>query len=594
MQIQDHCAGVVTVCLTTVLSLLAGCGKPAGVRTTTQPAASQPIAATPAPAVSSPAKVGTGSFAEVDGGKLYYEVAGKGPSIVLIHDELLHSEEWDAQIAAFSGDYRVIRYDRRGYGRSPASTTSYSDAEDLLAVLSAADASHAALIACGDGAALAVDFAASRPEMVDAMILVGPTFDGLGYSSHFVERFRANIGPDDEASIARWAEDRYLTAPANAAARERVRALLKANPQNVGREQHRYARPIRSDAAEALSGIGVPVLILVGAEDIADVHAHAGAAEARILGSQRSVVPAAGHLPHLEKPEAFNAAVGDFLQLVGRRLRHAGIRRYGSGFAVVDGGFLYYEIMGRGEPLVLIHGGGLDRRMWDAQVRTLAKQYRVLLYDVRGHGLSSRTPPVYSDHGDLRQLLEQLRITRVHVMGLSLGGRIAIDFAIEHPEMVRSLIPVAPGLSGYNFVGPDLKENLQRLMEALQAGDAEQACEFMQRSWTDGPRRTPDQVDAGVRKAVRDMLRYNMAAGRGMGGSAVPNPPAMRRLGEIHAPTQVIVGDIDMSDILKIVDMLCEEVPGAKRVTIAGAAHMVNMEKPEEFNRAVLEFLEKH
>ena len=618
MQIQDHCSGVVVVGLATAITIFTGCGQPAGVKTTTQAAASQPAVAASAPVAFMPAVAEASKFAEVDGGELYYEVAGKGPTLVLIHDELLHGEAWDAQFAEFSGDYRVIRYDRRGYGRSPAATASYSDGDDLMAILEATKANRAVLIASGDGAALAAEFASNHPEMVDALVFVGPTIDGLGYSSHYVERFRANRDVDGEASITKWAEDRYLTAtsetkgpsqgaelaPAisrchtgpgtSATARERVRTMLTANPQNVSREKHRYARPVQFDAAAALSGIRLPSLILVGAEDIADVHAHAGAVEARVVGSRRIVVPGAGHLPQMEQPEACNTAIRQFLSLVARRLGHAGLGKYKSGFAPVDGGVLYYETMGRGEPLVLIHGGMVDRRMWDGQVKAFAKRYRVILYDVRGHGLSSGAMQPYRDQEDLRQLLEHLHIKRAHVMGLSLGGRIAIDFAVEHPKMVRCLIPVAPGLSGYNFLGPDQKENQQRLGEALAKGDDEQAREYMQRSWTDGPKRTPDQVDPKVRAAVREMLRFNMAAGRGMGYSLQASPPAIRRLGDIRAPTLAIVGDIDMSDILKIVDKVCEEVPEAKRVMIEGAAHMVNMENPEEFNRAVLEFLEKH
>lgn len=593
MQIQNHRAGMI-LCLTTALAIFAGCGKPQGAQTASQPSANPPVAAALAPAEMPQPAAEAGGLVEVPGGKLYYEVSGSGPALVLIHDELLHGAIWDAQFADFSSDYRVIRYDRRGYGRSPASTTSYADTDDLSAVLTATNTKHAALIASGDGAALAVDFTSNHPDMVDVLVLVGPTIDGLGYSAPFVERFYANLGSDGQASAGKWADDRYLIAPANPTAREHVRAMLAANPQNLSREKHQYARPYQFDVPAVLSYLRVPTLILAGAEDIADVHAHAGAIESRVLGSRRFVLPDAGHLPHLEQPAAFNTTVRQFLSLVARRLNHVGLRRYRSGYAPVDGGALYYEIMGRGEPLVLIHGGVVDRRMWEGQVEAFAEKHRIVLYDVRGHGLSTGTLLPYSDCEDLRQLLKHLHIKSAHVMGLSLGGRIAIDFAITHADMVRCLIPVAPGLSGYNFVAPDLEENIRQLTEALQSGDHERARELMQRAWTDGPRRTPDKVDPDVREAVRNMLRFNMTPGRGMGRPILPSPPAMGRLGEIQASTLIVVGDVDMSDILKIVDKLCEEVPEARRVTIPGAAHMVNMEQPEAFNRAVLEFLEKH
>jgi pimeloyl-ACP methyl ester carboxylesterase len=262
-----------------------------------------------------------------------------------------------------------------------------------------------------------------------------------------------------------------------------------------------------------------------------------------------------------------------------------------SGSAKVDGTQLYYEFLGNGEPLVLIHGGLIDLRMWDDQFEFFAQHYRVIRYDVRGHGRSPSPPGAYRDDNDLAALLKHLGVERAHVMGLSLGGRIAVDFALMHPEMVISLIPVAPGLSGYSFTADELKENREGLNAAYARGDYDAAVEFFQRSWTDGPRRTPEQVDPEVRERVRAMAIEGIQPGKKLGQSHWPNPPAIGRLSEVRVPTLVIVGDLDMPDIHTIVDLLMEGIPGAKKVTIPGAAHMVNMEQPNEFNQAVLKFL---
>ena len=160
--------------------------------------------------------------------------------------------------------------------------------------------------------------------------------------------------------------------------------------------------------------------------------------------------------------------------------------------------------------------------------------------------------------------------------------------------MVGCLIPVAPGLSGYQLDGEDLIDKDRRLEEAVRSGDYEKARELMLQSWTDGPKRTPDQVNPEVRQAVSYMLKHGMAPGRSMGRSLPPRPPAIRRLGEIRVPTLIFIGTLDMSDIHRIVDRLVAEIPGARRATIDGVAHMVNMERPAEFNRIATEFLEAH
>jgi pimeloyl-ACP methyl ester carboxylesterase len=258
------------------------------------------------------------------------------------------------------------------------------------------------------------------------------------------------------------------------------------------------------------------------------------------------------------------------------------------GKAHLEGADLYYETAGQGPALVLAHAGFVDRRMWDEQFPEFAQHYRVVRYDRRGFGDSELTPGPFSHRRDLYQLLKFLDIERAHLLGCSAGGAAVLDFALEHPEMTASLTLVSSALGGYQFQGA-MPQPLQDLMAALQAKDIDTAAELAVRLWIDGPQRTPDQVDARIRARGREMSR-----------SALPNvfvaeepldPPAIQRLHELAVPTLVVVGDLDDASIATIGGLLATRIAGARRVVISGAAHLPNMEKPEEFNREVLAFL---
>ncbi|UCF32950.1 MAG: alpha/beta fold hydrolase [Phycisphaerales bacterium] len=544
----------------------------------------------------------TSGYVDIEGGKLFYESAGAGPVIVLIHDGLMHREVWENQFPALADQYRLIRYDRQGYGKSETPKQPYSDADDLLTLFRTLNVERATLMGGSSGGGLAVEFTLEHPEMVDALVLVGAVVEGLGTSAHFMKRAYANFKGTPEETMELWINDRYQIAPQNESARKRMGELLRANPQNLDLSKHRLRQRPPYYSLERLSEIRVPTLIVVGEADTPDVHAHAGAIESGILGAYREVVAGAGHLVYLEQPQEFNRLVGEFLSLIARRLERGGPNGksapetsdalpFESGFVKVDGTALYYEVLGQGEPLVMIHGGLLDHRMWDDQFDVFAKRYKVIRYDARGHGLTNGPSGSFHDHEDLLRLLQHLGVERAHVMGLSMGGRIAVDLALEHPEMVKSLIPVSSGLSGYNFTGPDFLENTKNLREAYRKGDYALATEWFQRAWTDGPERTPEQVDPKVRERVHWMIFHCIQPGRNLAQALSPEPPAISRLGEIKVPMLIILGDLDMSDIHVIVDKLAKDVEQAQKVVMPNAAHMVNMEQPVAFNKAVLEFL---
>jgi pimeloyl-ACP methyl ester carboxylesterase len=264
-----------------------------------------------------------------------------------------------------------------------------------------------------------------------------------------------------------------------------------------------------------------------------------------------------------------------------------------NGYAELGQSRLYYEISGDGSPVVLIHGGLLDLRMWDPQMEAFTARYRVLRYDASSHGRSVTPPDAYFDHEDLDRLLTHLDIDRAVLVGLSMGGRIAIDLALEHPDRVEALVVVGPGLGGFRFDSPEVQAARPEAIEAWGAGDWDRVTEIFQRQWTDGPHRAPEDVDPEVRETVRTMIRATLerAADGQVTEGRTMDPPAIDRLDELDVPTLVIVGELDMPDIHEIADLLVAKNPNAERIEIDGVAHMVNLESPDEFNRTVLEFL---
>ena len=247
---------------------------------------------------------------------IYGEVTGSGSPVVLSHDGLLPNESWDAQFGVFAADYRVARWDRRGYGRSPRPTEPFSSVEDLANVVRAVSDSPAALVGCSFGSLVTQHCALDFPELVAALVLVGPIVSGLPFSEHFTTRGgrgQPAIDAPVAEQIAYWSgSDPWFVAPANRTARQRLHDLLTANQHNLPPPLE-LERFLHRPALPRLGEIAVPTLIVVGELDIPDVHAHSGAIEAAIPGATRVVLPGSGHLPQLEVPDEFNRVVLEFL-----------------------------------------------------------------------------------------------------------------------------------------------------------------------------------------------------------------------------------------------------------------------------------------
>ena len=261
----------------------------------------------------------------------------------------------------------------------------------------------------------------------------------------------------------------------------------------------------------------------------------------------------------------------------------------------VRGGNLYYETAGEGPPLVLIHAGFLDSRMWDNQFQLFTKGARVIRYDVRGYGRSSRPNEEYSDAEDLFALLKHLDIENATILGVSNGGRIALDFVSVHPAMVNSLILVSPGIRGYKSSGPeedreweelDKKGDLQDL--AISENRIDDAVKMDLEIWASAQGMTSKSrileiatANSHIHKNPPNKLQKS------------PEPSAFTKLSQIRIPTTLIVGDQDVKGMQLMTKRLHELIPGSKLKVIRGADHIANMSRPEEFNAIVSSFLKQ-
>jgi pimeloyl-ACP methyl ester carboxylesterase len=263
----------------------------------------------------------------------------------------------------------------------------------------------------------------------------------------------------------------------------------------------------------------------------------------------------------------------------------------GHGFAPVNGTRLFYQVRGTGSVVVLIHGGQLDCRMWDDQFTAFSQHFRVIRYDVRGYGGSFRPEMLSSDADDLAGLLDYLKVNKAHITGLSLGGRIAIDFALAHPTRVSSLTLAGPGLSGYEPPGgteTDLR--MWNIIKAARDEGPEKATAL----WLKDPFMAPAMEQARLVPALERIARENAHCWlENPVLQRSPQPVAATRLGEIKVPTLLIIGDRDVPQIKATIETLQKGISGSKKVSIKDAGHMVNMEKPDIFNEAVLSFLRR-
>jgi pimeloyl-[acyl-carrier protein] methyl ester esterase len=259
----------------------------------------------------------------------------------------------------------------------------------------------------------------------------------------------------------------------------------------------------------------------------------------------------------------------------------------------VDGAELYYEAEGSGTPVILIHGWSLNLRMWDLQVPDLRRHYRVIRYDRRGFGRSTGAEDFSKDVADLGAFIDSLHLGKVHLVGNSQGGRVALDYAILHPGGVRTLTlhgTVAPAGFPFAWTGADRPP----FDEWAKIPQAERLDAF-RRDWRSHPLMA---LPPGMNRAriSRDEMIDAYRGDRLL----KPQPPApvpsstMDDIRKLPTPTLIIIGQDEVPFLQIVARSLAYYLPAAQLVVVPGGGHMINLVQPNRYNAALMKFLDSN
>jgi pimeloyl-ACP methyl ester carboxylesterase len=237
-------------------------------------------------------------------------------------------------------------------------------------------------------------------------------------------------------------------------------------------------------------------------------------------------------------------------------------------------------------PLLFIHAGIADRRMWDPQWDALAETWDVARLDLRGFG-ESGTPPIgpLSPVEDVIAMMDDAALERVHLVAASLGSGVAVEVALTVPDRVASLVLCPPGGSLLSARTDDLRAFGEEENAALDAGDLDAAVEANIRAWVVGPGRTRADVDPDVVAAVRRMQRRAFEIDQVLEDvdRVELAPPALERLDQIQAPTLVLLGGHDLEATKDAAERLCSGIRHVQRIDWPDAAHLPSLEHPDRF-----------
>jgi 3-oxoadipate enol-lactonase len=266
-----------------------------------------------------------------------------------------------------------------------------------------------------------------------------------------------------------------------------------------------------------------------------------------------------------------------------------------SGYISIAGSKIYYETTGKGQPLLLLHGGFLNLHMWDQQISNLSKDFQVIACDLRGHGATIDDSTDYLMADGIKALLDTLHLKQCAVIGLSLGGATALEFAIAYPDYVSRLVLLGPGMNKWKDRPAEdsmLVKYDSLIWDAMdKKKDTVLAAEYFIRCWFDGPHRQPHQTDTAQRAKALAMAIKTAKEHQLKYWPKFPDTPTFSRVHELNMPVRIIVGAQDHAIIRVMADSLNARMKDVEIRKIEGTAHMPNMEKPEIVNGLIRSFL---
>ena len=258
----------------------------------------------------------------------------------------------------------------------------------------------------------------------------------------------------------------------------------------------------------------------------------------------------------------------------------------------VNGVDVAYDTEGEGPPLLLLHAGIADRTMWDDVMPMLAERHLVIRCDLRGFGETALPDGPFVYAADVAELLASLGVDRASIVGVSMGGHVALDLALAHPELVDRLVLVGAGIDGWEHE-PSLRDAWAEEEQAFERGDLDEVAWMNVRTWLDGPTRGENDVPKTLRRRVFEMQRAALDQENPAAAGEWLTPSRRERLGAVTARTLVLVGALDQRDFRRIARFLAERIPGALFEELPGVAHLPPMERPEAFARTVQAFLDE-
>lgn len=264
------------------------------------------------------------------------------------------------------------------------------------------------------------------------------------------------------------------------------------------------------------------------------------------------------------------------------------IEKTDSGKVIVPNGELYFDKLGKGKPLILVHAGFSDRRDWMHQISDFGKEYNTIAYDQRGSGNSSVIKTGFSPADDLKAIMDYLKIEKTSLVGHSIGGTIALDFALQHPEKVSALILVASGLNGYSWS--------KEYMELMNAIWSVPQPEEMTKQFLSAPFYAVSMSEPTIKSDIETITKENFQKVLKWETFDIRDvhwyfPDSISKLKELKVPTLVIYGDKDSEDIKQIAQLFNKSIRNVKITQIKNTDHLLNFEKPNELNKLVLDFL---